>query len=262
MPNNNILKNTLSVAIITFNEEDKLGKTLQSVNDLADEIIIIDSGSEDSTLKIAEDFKAKVYKEVWKGFGKQKNSLVGKCSCNWILFLDADEPVSFELKKFIKSKILNSDPVEAGFMIQRKTHYLGKLLEHSWQPDFKLRLVRNTENICWNDDMIHEVLNIKGKISKAKGHLIHYSYRNISNHFEKSLVYSKLTAEKYFKNGKHFSMINIIINPIFAFIKIYFLNFGIVDGFRGFLAAFSSFYSTLMKYAFLYELEKKDKTDE
>lgn len=251
----NVIKNSLSVAVITYNEEERLGKTLQSVNDLADEIIIIDSGSTDKTLNIAQDFKAKIFNESWKGFGKQKNSLIEKCTCDWILFIDADEALSYELRNFIKTNILRATPKESGFLIHRKTFYLGKLLEHSWQPDYKLRLVKNSKNIKWDDNNVHETLSADGAISKASGHLIHYSYNSIKNHFEKSLTYSKLSAEKYYKNGKKFSMVNIFLNPGFAFIKMYFLHLGFLDGFRGLIAAFSSFYSTLMKYVFLFEIQ-------
>ncbi|MCX7737337.1 MAG: glycosyltransferase family 2 protein [Candidatus Kapabacteria bacterium] len=252
---------SISAAIITFNEEDNIGRTLESLKNFADEIIIIDSGSADRTIQIANHYEAKVFTEEWKGFSGQKNSLIQKCNSEWILFLDADEVPTEELKNSI-IKNLTSNIEFDGYFIKRKTHYLGKLLKHSWQPDSKLRLVRKSSNPKWIGDEIHEKLLIDGLTSELDGYLIHYSYKNINHHFKKTLEYSVISAKDYYQSGKKFSIFKLVFNPIFAFTKMYFINLAMLDGIRGFIAAFSSGFYTFMKYIHLWEIyssqNKKD----
>jgi len=253
---------SISAAIITFNEEDNIGRTLESLKDLVDEIIIIDSGSTDRTVDIAQQYGAKIFIEEWKGFSEQKNSLISKCNTEWILFLDSDEVLTEDLKKSI-IKNLSSEKLFDGYYISRKTHYLRKLLNYSWQPDFKLRLVRKNCNPIWVGNEIHEKLIINGRTGKLDSYLIHYTYKDINHHFRKTLSYSVISAKDYYNSGKRFSIFNLFINPIVAFIKMYFINLAILDGIRGFIAAFSSAFYTTMKYLHLWELyindKKKDK---
>lgn len=252
---------SISAAIITFNEEDNIDRTLKSLKNFVDEIIIIDSGSTDRTVQIANDYQAKVFIEDWKGFSGQKNSLIQKCNFEWILFLDADEVPTEELKNSI-IKNLTSNTEFDGYYIIRKTHYLGKLLKHSWQPDSKLRLVKKSSNPKWIGDEIHEKLLIDGKTSRLDGYLIHYSYKNINHHFKKTMSYSVISAKDYYKSGKTFSVFKLIFNPLFAFTKMYFVNLAILDGMRGFIAAFSSWFYTFMKYIQLWEFYlNKNKKD-
>ena len=135
---------TLSVCIITLNEEANIGRTLASLKEIADEIILVDSGSTDATVAIAESFGAKVFAEPWKGFARQKNSSLEKATCDWILSLDADEEVSPELAASIK-KLLKSGatPEFSGYKMNRRNMYFGKWIKRSgYYPDPKLRLVK------------------------------------------------------------------------------------------------------------------------
>lgn len=253
-------KPLISAAIITFNEEANLGRTLKSIKNFTSEIIIIDSGSNDKTREIALNFGAKVYIEEWKGFAEQKNSLIPKCNFDWILFLDADEEITDTLKYSIIEKIETENFVN-GFFIKRKTFYLGKLLKHSWQPDSKLRLVRKNANPIWVGNEIHEKLHIDGKTAELDGFLIHYSYKNISHHFQKTLHYSVISARDYYQKGKKFSFLKLLFNPAIAFIRMYILNLSMLDGLRGFIAAFSSAFYTAMKYIHLWELASNQNKD-
>lgn len=250
----------LSVAIITFNEELKIGATLKSISDIASEIIIIDSHSTDETVYISSNYTDKIFIEDWKGHVTQKNSALSKCTQKWILCLDADEVVTEKLKESIIKKITN--PNYDGYLINRKTFYLDKLMNHAWQPDWNLRLVKSTSDPKWEGLDPHDFLTIKGKTSKIIGNLIHYSYNGISHHFYKTIDYAKISAKSYLDAGKKFRVINLIINPLFAFFRLFVLRKGIFDGTRGFIAAFSSFFGTFMKYIFLWDLERniRDKT--
>ena len=246
------MKLPLTVALITYNEEKNLPKTLEAINDIASEIVIIDSHSKDKTVEIAKSYDARVFIEDWKGFRDQKNSLIKKCTQKWILFLDADEVVSEELKKEIVKAV--TDEKADGFMLNRKTFYAGKFLNHVWQPDWVLRLVKKESNPRWEGGNIHEYLSTNGKVLKLKGFLYHYSYKNIYEHCIKSIKYAKLSAEEMYKNGKRFKFYKLILNPTWAFIKQYFIQRGFLDGIRGLSIAFSYLTSTFLKYLFLWEL--------
>lgn len=247
----------LSVAIITYNEEDIIGKTLDAIKNIASEIIVVDSHSTDKTREIAKSFGAKVFVEDWKGHAKQMNSALEKCSQEWILFLDADEIVSKELKEEIIKAIEN--PKADGYLINRRTYYAGKFLKYTWQPEWRLRLVRRDSNPHWEKEM-HDELFIESKnIKKLKGDLYHYSYKNIYEHFQKSMNYAKRSANYYYKTGKKFHLYNLIINPFWAFSKQYFIKLGFLDGIRGLAVAVSYFCNAFLKYLFLWELEQEKK---
>jgi glycosyltransferase involved in cell wall biosynthesis len=245
----------LSVAIITYNEEDRLPKTLEAIKDLADEIVVVDSGSTDKTVEIARSYGAKVYINSFKGYGSQKNYALSKTTHDWVLFLDADEIVSEELKEEIR-KILKN-PSADGYYIRRKTNYLGKFLNFVWRNDYVLRLVNKKAKPRWEGE-IHEILKVNGKTETLKGVIYHYTYRSLEEHFLKSLKYARLSAQEYYRKGKKFRYWKAFINPFWAFVKIYVLQLGFLDGWRGFLIANSYWFNTLLKYAYLWELERKE----
>ena len=255
-----ILKLPLTVALITFNEEENLPRTLERVVDIASEIVILDSYSTDRTKDIALSYGAKFYQERWKGFREQKNSLLNKCSQQWILFLDADEVLSEELKISITNELRN--PRAEGYFINRKTFYIGKFLNFSWQPDWKLRLVNRNSNPRWEGGNIHEYLAIDGKVDKLKGYLYHYTYKDIEDHFQRALKYSKISAVEMHKRGKRFKLYKLLLNPIWAFSKQYFFHLGFLDGIRGLSVAMSYLISTFLKYLYLWELEEQERKNE
>jgi len=245
---------TLSVAIVSFNEEENIGRTLKSIADFADEIIVVDSNSTDKTREIAISYGAKVFLEDWKGYVNQKNSALEKCKGDWILCLDCDEVVTEELKSEIIKAI--DIPGIDGFFINRRVVYLNKELKHAWQPDLKLRLVRRMAFPRWTGYDPHDSLIINGKTGRLKGILLHYPYKNIDHHFMKLINYARISASSYREMNKKFKLYKLIFNPIFAFLKQYLLKRGFLDGFRGFIVAFSSFCYVFLKYLFLWEKER------
>ncbi|EDP76515.1 glycosyltransferase family 2 protein [Hydrogenivirga sp. 128-5-R1-1] len=247
----------LSVAIITYNEEDRIGRTLEAVKDIASEIVVVDSHSTDRTREIAESYGAKVYVEDWKSYAGQKNYALEKCTQEWVLFLDADEVVSEELKRSIV-KAVNSGRADA-FYLNRKTYYLGKFLEHIWQPDWVLRLAKRSSDPKWVGGSVHERLEVKGRAEKLEGYLYHYTYRDLSDHFQKSLRYARLSAGDMFRGGKRFKLHKLVLNPVWAFLKQYFIKGGFRDGIRGLSVSMSYFFSTFLKYMFLWELEQEER---
>ncbi len=248
----------LSVSIITFNEEENLPRALESIKDIASEIIVVDSHSTDRTREIAKEYGAKVFEEDWKGHMAQKNSALQKCTQPWILSLDADEEVSPELKEEIIKRIKNPDA--DGYYVNRKTYHLGKFLNHVWQPDWKLRLVKRSANPHWGGYDPHDKLIIDGKTKKIKrGYLYHYSYKDLYDQFSRLVKYAKVGAESYHRFGKNFSLWHLVVNPTYAFVKEFFIKRGFLDGLVGFEVSVTHAFYVFMKYMFLWEIEKNEK---
>lgn len=245
----------LSVSIITYNEEENIFKTLDAIASIAEEIIIVDSGSTDQTRKIAESFGAKVFVESWKGYVNQKNFALSKCTNKWILALDSDEVVTPPLLISIVEAVQNDDRV--AYKLDRVTYYLGKKMMFAWRPDWKLRLVRRDCNPRWEGLDPHDELIADCPTKNLTGQLLHFPYKDLETHFLKTIKYSKLSARSYYEKGVKFRLYHLLINPIFSFIKIYFINLGFFDGIRGLIAGVSSAVSTFLKYSFLWELYLK-----
>jgi glycosyltransferase involved in cell wall biosynthesis len=244
----------LSVSIISFNEEQNIGNALASIHDIASEIIVVDSHSTDKTREIARSYGARVFEEDWKGFIAQKASALEKCQKEWVLSIDCDEVVSQELKESIVAAV--TDPRAHGYYMNRKTSYLGKFLHHAWQPDWKLRLVNRSASPNWGGYNPHDVLSISGKTEKLDGSLFHYSYRDVRDHFEKVVEYSRVVAEAYSQRGRTFRLYNLILNPLAAFVREYILKKGFLDGVRGLAVAASVTFYTFVKYLYLWELQR------
>jgi len=244
----------LSVVIITKNEELNIGRCLTSVQEIADEIIVVDSGSNDGTVDIARNLGASVYHQDWLGFDKQKNYAASLATKDYILFLDADEEVSEELKSSIREAMAKKDRV--GWKIHRKTYYMGKVLHHVWHREWLLRLVKRGEGHFKGD--LHEKMICNGKTGKLRGPLLHYSYKSLSDQMNRLVGYARQSAMIMEKEGRKFYFFNLVLNPMWAFFKV-FLRGGFLEGYRGVLIAVFEATYTFLKYAFLLErkLQKK-----
>ncbi len=260
---------TLSVVIITLNEEANLPRTLKSVEalvrDLNGEIIVVDSGSTDRTVEIARSFGAKVFVEEWKGFAKQKNSAIEKASGEWVLLLDADEEVTAELasetRRLLSSKTISKEfGPPRGFAIPRRNMFLGRWIKHGgFWPDPKLRLFRNGEAKIQNR-AVHEDPLLKSPVDpdepgKLNGAIIHYAYPTLSSYIEHMNRYSSLGAEMV--GPRSFSFIDIFIRPRLTFFYNYFLRLGFLDGREGFLLHLYHSVYVSWKYAKAWEMKKK-----
>lgn len=231
----------LSVTLAVYNEEKFLGRCLDSIKDIADEIIIVDGKSTDKTTDIAKKYKAKIITTTNKAnFHINKKMANDNASGEWILQLDADEVVTSALSLEIK-KIINSNPIENGFWIPRKNYFLGKFLTKGGAyPDYTLRLYRkNFGNLPAKS--VHEQAEVSGKTGYLKNNLLHYSNPNFGTYIEKRLNrYTDIMA----KNIRGGFFRNVFWNPIFdrqqGFIFIYFRHLGFLDGFPGFVWALFS----------------------
>jgi len=229
---------SLSIAIITLNEARNLPRTLESVRELG-EVIVVDSGSMDGTVKIAEQAGARVYSEPWRGFGAEKNSAIAKATGDWVLSLDADEEVSPELAREIRA-LLEGEPAFAAYRISRLNHFLGKPLRHGgYWPDEKLRLFRRGA-ASFEERPVHETMRTEGPAGRLKGHLIHHCYPTIDDYVEHMNRYSAIGAEALVATGKYrpgflWLVWNAVLNPAATFLYNYIFRLGFLDGRAGLL---------------------------
>jgi glycosyltransferase involved in cell wall biosynthesis len=277
---------TLSVVIITHNEEANIGRTLESVMPLVrdgkGEIIIVDSGSTDRTIEIAKSFGAKVFVEEWKGFAAQKNSAIDKATGDWILSLDADEELDSELAEALTEQsdnkmrprsasrewcltmqgasggeLFKDRPV--GFFIRRKNYFLRRWIRHGgFWPDRKLRLFRRGKG-NFETRAVHEDIFVDGPtVSIPLGAILHHSYPTLSDYIEHMNRYSSLGAEMVVSKGKvRFSAINVIARPVATFIYNYFFRLGFLDGREGLLLHLYHAVYVSWKYAKAWELSRR-----
>lgn len=246
----------LSVSIISFEEQHNIARTLESVTDIAAEIVVVDSHSTDDTRLIAADFGARVFDEDWKGHVRQKNSALQKCTQDWILALDCDEVVTPILKKRVVAALQGAHPTYSGYRINRRSVFLGRELRYAWQPDWKLRLVRRDRKPAWTGYDPHDVLTVAGEVARLKGDLTHYSYEGIEDLFLRQVKYARIAASSYGREGRRFHFYNLLFNPPFTFLKSYLLQLGLLDGLPGLCVAVSSFSYVFLKYLFLWDMEK------
>ena len=243
----------LTAVIITFNEARNIKRCIESLQPVADEIVVVDSFSTDATPSICKGLNVQFHQREWKGYSKQKNYGNGLSSNDWILSIDADEALSEELSKSIlKAKAGNQE----NFSFNRLTNYCGKWIKHSgWYPDTKIRMFNRAKD-DWQGE-VHEVLTVKPvSVKKLKGDLLHYSYNHISDHVKRTDVYSTLGAQELFSKGKKSSFLNLLFNPWLKFNRLYFVKLGFLDGMAGFTIALITSYGPFLKYIKLYYLEK------
>lgn len=245
----------ISVAMITFNEEKILRKTLNSIKGLVDEIVIVDSGSTDGTEQIAREFGARFFVETWKGYGPQRNSAIDKCQGEWILNIDADEEISEDLKIEI-NKIVNEEKEKKVFKINRVSVCFGKELKHGgWGTSYAIRLFEKNSG-RFNDNNVHEEFVTTEKIYKIKKNIYHHTYLTMDDYFIRFNRYTTEGAKEYFKLGKKVSLFDITLNPLYKFIKMYIVRLGFLDGIPGFVIASTSAMYSMIKYFKLREMYK------
>lgn len=251
------MQNTLSVFLITKQEGANLDCCLASIKAIAEEIIVVDSGSTDNTLEIAKKYGAKIFNKEFVSFTEQKNFALSKCSCPWALNLDADEYLTPELAKEIK-ETLNKKTDYAGYLLIRNNIFLGRKMRHSGiAKEKRLRLVE-TKKAKYVGGFVHEELIVEGKTSALRNTFMHNTYISIEQYFEKFNRYSTLAALTMLQKHKKFNIFQLTRAP-FEFIKIYFLRLGFLDGIQGFLWALFNAWYKVVKYTKLWDLSRENK---
>ena len=247
----------VSATLITHNEEQNIGDALQSLS-WADEILVVDSGSNDATAEICQKFTNKIYLRQWTGYVDQKNFAVEKASHDWILSLDADERVSPPLALEIQS-LLGSTPARSGYRIPRVTYFMGRWIRHGdWYPDYQLRLFDRKRG-RWQGGQVHESVRLRDHPGFLKGEIQHHTYRSLSAYLRRLEQYSALAEQDYEQKGEISTAAKLVGDPLATFIKAYLLKRGFLDGVPGLMAAVMGATSVFFKYAKLYELQQKNR---
>lgn len=247
---------SLSVILITKNEEANLKDCLESVS-FADEIIVVDSQSSDKTQEIAQSFGAKLeITSDWPGFGPQKNRALNLATHDWVLSIDADERVTPELKQEILATMASPNAADC-YAIPRSSWYCGRFMKHSgWYPDYVDRLFKRG-SAKFSDHLVHERLLPTGSSGKLNNHFLHYSYRDFSQVLKKVDVYSSAAAQQAFKQGKKGGLGEALVHGFWAFFRTYVLRRGFLDGKYGLALAISNAATSYYKYLKLWQLQNK-----
>jgi glycosyltransferase involved in cell wall biosynthesis len=246
----------ISVVIITYNEENNIERCIQTVLNIADEIVILDSVSTDKTKEICLKYPVKFYEQPFLGYVQQKNKALEFASYPHVLSLDADEALSNELIESIK-KVKENWSAD-GYYFNRLTNFCGKWIKHTdWYPDRKLRLFHKKKG-QWRGINPHDkyVLEDNCKTSYIKGNLLHYSFPTISHQMGVIEKFSSISAKEAYLKGKSANIFSILINPFWKFIKSYIIKLGFLDGYYGFVVCIMSSYATFIKYVKIKELGK------
>ncbi|MGZ3787681.1 MAG: glycosyltransferase family 2 protein [Bacteriovorax sp.] len=245
----------LTVAIITFNEERNIARCLDSVKEIADEILVVDSFSTDKTEFICNQYQVRFVKNPFKGHIEQKNFALELSTHDYVLSLDADEALSPELLEEIKK--VKENVLYDGYEFHRLTNYNGHWVRHcGWYPDTKLRLVKKSK-AEWRGLNPHDILEMKEneKVGLLKGDLLHYSYESIASHVTQTDKFTTIAARAAFNQGKRSSLFKIFTRPLLKFFRDYFIKLGFLDGRYGFIICSINALSAMLKYSKLYDLQ-------
>jgi len=245
----------LSVVLITQNAAGQLAECLASVA-FADEVVVVDSGSTDSTAAVAEKFGARVVTKEWLGFGRQKQFAVEQAANDWVLCLDADERVSPELAASLVREM--EAPTAPVYRMPRRNRFLGRWLRHGeGYPDLSARLF-DRRQARWSDDVVHEKVLYTATPGMLQGDLLHESAENIGQYLEKQNRYTMLAAAELHRRGQHAGVVELLFSPLMRFLKFYVMRFGFLDGLPGLVHIAIGCMNSFMKYAKLVELRRAE----
>ena len=247
----------LSFCLITLNEEDNLPRALKSCADLADEIVVVDSGSEDRTESIAREFEAKWHHQDWLGYVGQKNKALSLAEHEWAFVLDADEELSPDLIAEIRTIKSNAAPTDiAGYSMPRCVLYEGKWIRHGdWYPDRLVRLFQRSK-AKFAGGKVHERLELEGAIRDLRGELHHFSFKDAAEHWARCQKYARLWAETQQEAGRRPGPLAPITRSAFRWFRGYLLKGGFLDGAQGWRIAKMNAREVKLKYETLRELNR------
>ncbi len=237
----------ISATIITLNEERNIPRAIESLR-CCDEIIVVDSGSTDRTIEIAEKLGARVWECPWLGYAGQKNFASEKASNDWILSLDADESLSEALEAEIW-QIKKSGPKCHAYTMPRLAQYLGRWILHSgWYPDRKVRLF-DRRRAKWVGDYVHESVVVDGDVGHLESNLLHFTCESLSEHLRTMDRYTTLAAEQIVDQRTVIAWHRLVFDPLWTFFSTYFLKLGFLDGVEGLCIAYMAAFYNFVKYA-------------
>jgi glycosyltransferase involved in cell wall biosynthesis len=246
----------ISAVIITFNEERNIVRCLQSLEGIADEIVVVDSYSTDATEKLCKSFNVRFLQHPFEGYMQQKSWACSQAKFDFILQLDADEQLSEELKRSVLT--VKADWRADGYSFNRLTNYIGKWIRHcGWYPDAKLRLWDRRKG-AWSGINLHESvkMNNDAVVAKLEGDLLHFSYYSIQQHLNQINSFTEIAAKEGVAKGKNTSFFVIVFKTIWKFKRDYIFKLGFLDGYYGFVVCAMSAYTVFVRYLKMRELKK------
>jgi glycosyltransferase involved in cell wall biosynthesis len=251
-----IPKTKISIITLTLNNERTLDEVLKAVVDWADELLVLDCGSTDRTEEIARKYHSNFIYRKFDGFGTQKHYAVSQAKNDWVFVVDADEVVTGELRDEIITTLQSTD--YEGFMIPNTLIFLGKPLRYG--REYKMPHLRlfNKKFGNYNDRQVHEDVILNGRIATLKNHVLHYSYADLTDFFNKTNHYSTRGAVELHKKGKKASLIKVITKFPISFFTEYFIRLNFLNGYRGFIWSLGQAIDGTLKYAKLREMSDKD----
>jgi glycosyltransferase involved in cell wall biosynthesis len=247
---------SLSVVIITFNEEQNIGRCIDSVKKIADEIIVLDSYSTDQTIEIARSYGATIFQEKFKGYIGQKNVATQLASNNYILSLDADEAPDDKLVASILEA--KKSFASRAYSMNRCTNFCGRFIRHGlWYPDKKIRLF-DRRIAKWGGLNPHDKIELQNgfAVEHLDGDILHYSFNTVDDHIWQNNRLSTIAALSLYSSGRRSSWLKILIRPAWAFFNGYFFRLGFLNGFDGFTIAINTSHQVFLKYNKLYRLQR------
>jgi glycosyltransferase involved in cell wall biosynthesis len=237
----------ITATIITLNEERNVARATESLR-CADEILIVDSGSTDRTVELAEKLGARVLEAGWLGYAAQKNWAAEHATHEWILSLDADEALSEALEAEIWS-LKKSGPEFDAYTMPRLARYLGRWIYHSgWYPDRKVRLYHR-DKAMWVGDFVHESVQPRGRVGHLQSNILHFTCESLSEHVKTMDRYTTLAAQELAARKMKVPLSRLIVDPAWTFVNTYFLKRGFLDGPEGLTIAHMAAFYTFLKYA-------------
>jgi len=237
----------ISATIIAYNEERNLPRAIESLR-CADEIVVIDSGSTDRTVELAQNLGARVIERSWQGYAKQKNFAAEQASHDWILSLDADESLSEALEAEIW-RLKKAGPQFEAYTMPRLARYLGRWIRHSgWYPDRKVRLY-DRRKASWVGDYVHESVKVTGSLGHLESNLLHFTCDSLSEHMRTMDRYTTLAAEQLVDAKRQVGWGRLILEPPWTFFNTYFVKYGFLDGVEGLAIANMAALYNFLKYA-------------
>ncbi len=250
--------NSLAVLIMTCNEEDNITDAVENAKKCTDEVIVIDSGSTDRTVELAEKAGARVAFRAWTNdFSAQRNFALEQTKADWVLYLDADERLNDELIEKVK-EIVSKGDLNQQFSFVRKSVAFGTKFNHGvLRPDHVIRMFPR-ECVVWKNK-VHEHPECKLPMKMLSGHIEHYTYKNWHHWEGKLCQYTTIWAEDAYRQGKRTSLSNVFSHSVGGFFKMFILRAGFLDGWMGTYMCFNHFFYTMLKYLKLYELQKQEK---
>jgi len=251
----------ISAYIIAYNEEDKIEDALKSIT-WVDEIVVADSHSRDRTAEISRLYTDKVVQIDFEGFGKLRNDAVAYCSHEWIFSLDTDELCTPDAKEEI-IRIINDPGAADAYLVPRWNLFMGRRIRYSgWYPNYRQPQLFRKGKMRYTEDLVHEGYVINGRLGHMKSAILQKPFRNLSQTLEKMDRYSTLGAQKLLRRGVQGSMWKALLHGVWAFLRLFVLRLGFLDGWPGFVIALGNFEGTFYRYAKLAEITNKWTTKE